>query len=51
MTPDEVKIELNEGVLNVSGSHEEAKYVDSAPKGEEGSQTGRRVIRSERRSY
>eukprot|EP00798_Chlamydomonas_sp_ICE-L_P001944 gene1944-33355_t len=51
MTPDEVKIELNEGVLSVSGSHEEAKYVDSAPKGEEGSQTGRRVIRSERRSY
>eukprot|EP00798_Chlamydomonas_sp_ICE-L_P014532 gene14532-20565_t len=43
MTPDEVKIELNEGVLNVSGSHEEAKYVDSAPKGEEGSETGRRT--------
>eukprot|EP00798_Chlamydomonas_sp_ICE-L_P002909 gene2909-17108_t len=54
MTPDEVKIELNEGVLSVSGSHEEAKYVDSAPKGEEGeegSKTGRRVIRSERKSY
>eukprot|EP00798_Chlamydomonas_sp_ICE-L_P001945 gene1945-33356_t len=57
MTPDEVKIELNEGVLSVSGSHEEAKYVDSAPpkkkkkKGEEGGKTGRRVIRSERKSY
>eukprot|EP00798_Chlamydomonas_sp_ICE-L_P001946 gene1946-33357_t len=57
MTPDEVKIELNKGVLSVSGSHEEAKYVDNAPKGDEGeegkegSKAGRRVIRSERRSY
>eukprot|EP00798_Chlamydomonas_sp_ICE-L_P014272 gene14272-20246_t len=54
MTPDEVKIELNEGELSVSGSHQEAKYVESAPsgeEGEEGNKTGRRVIRSERKSY
>lgn len=51
MTPDEVKIELHEGVLSVSGSHEEAKYVESPPQGKETPKGGRRVIRSERKSY
>eukprot|EP00798_Chlamydomonas_sp_ICE-L_P002910 gene2910-17109_t len=52
MTPDEVQIELNEfNELTVSGSHMEAKYVDSAPSGEESGNTGKRMIRSECKSY
>jgi len=58
MAPDEVNIELNEGVLTISGSHshekkqEEAVLAEAGGAGAEGKQGGgRKVLRSERTSY
>jgi HSP20 family protein len=55
MTPDEIKVELtDDNVLTVSGSHEETKYVGDKgqqQQGEQQTEGGDRVWRSERRSY
>lgn len=54
MTPEEVTVELHEGVLTVSGQHShEKKEEEAVPAGEGGAGegAGRKVLRSERTSY